>query len=272
MDKTRLRILAIVFVVLFPFILQGQTAITSREKRQLEEKFKALKTFYIDDDGTVVYYEKGTSIDTVVVEPDAVAPVPRVKVKVSVNESGEFEVTSNEDEVEEAKQIAVTAGLLRRPVSTDTIKTQEIEAVVEEAVVEESLPQNTTPEPKRDSKNKSVYPTIEAAKMAVDEKIEELRRQFQQNGKTTRGNSFSEKISGRVDGSLRRNTYRFNEGNDENTADLEDEFNGLPTYYINGERVEKVEADKLKERSILKKEMKRSTKNPNGEIWIETIP
>jgi len=274
MNKTS-KILIAIFVICFPFVMKGQGVISSEEKRQLEEQFKSLKTFYIDDDGAVVYYTE--PVDSALIEENK--PTPRVKVKVSVDNDGNYVVSSNEDEVDETALTSKPKTEIQTTINKETPKNVspvKKDSPSASSTVADILPIDTTTvvrAKKGAAKSESIYPTLEAAIMAVEEKMEELKKQYSQGGKGSKGSSsLSSKLSrGSVDGSLRSGSSKLNinETTEASANEEEHDYGDEPTYYINGEVADKSEVRKLKQRDIVKKEMRRSTKNPNGEIWIE---
>ncbi|NDW18981.1 hypothetical protein D0T53_08665 [Dysgonomonas sp. 216] len=258
MDKT-IRTLITLFIVCFPFSINGQSSISEKDKKELEERFSSLKTFYIDDDGAVVFYtdqDQPKENDPEQTKKEEKAATPRLKVKVTQDENGEYIVTSNEGEIEHtAKSIPI-----KREVASE-------ESTQSEA---DTATQNETSGNNKSEKTSSglTYKTLEEARLAVEAKMEELKKQYSQRSPKT--NSFGNRISNGVDGSLRNNSITIKQSrNKQSDTDLMAEYGNEPTYYINGNVSDAEVVRKLKQKDIIKKELKRSSKNPNGEIWIE---
>lgn len=287
-----------VYLTSFPLFLSAQETqtrnISEDEKRTLEKKFEKLKTFYIADDGTVVFQQKS---DSIVDKPEENIVTPaKVKVKVSVDEFGDYVVTSEETSTEYLDDTWTTPTEADFSTPTKDVKKEEVavtqgDSVIEDNVVNDEAPvaissteeheeniiideEDNTPKKEVFKKKTSSYKSLEEAALAVDQLLEELKKQQTQQGKSKSKMSLSQKMSGGVDGSLRNKSYDLKDYDDEGDSnvseDEEADDTGEPTYYINGEPATKQEVQKLKSGDVLKKVIKRSKTNPNGEWWIET--
>lgn len=274
----------------------AQNVISDEERRQLEERFKELKTFYIADDGTVVFNhtaaeESEDGQATQAQQQGASKQQPaRVKVKVNVNEDGEYVVTTEKEE--DYSYIENESELY--PVHESVLYTEEEKqdnnqsAVVGFATGEEIMRESSrseksvnasakneekTTKVRAPKKNEPNLKSIEEATMVVEDILESLRKQQKQLNSQGRRGSMSDKIAGGVS-SVRRDKYTHDLGYmQEDTTennDVVEEGDGVPTYYINGVKSEEAEFKKLKTRDILKKERKISKSNPHGEWWVET--
>jgi hypothetical protein len=282
--------LAIAFVCVQPCIAAQKPdhkGISAEEKRELEKRFQGLNTFYIDDDGAVVYLQKEAVADSISKpSPQAAATVPHVKtkIKVYINEWGEYVVSTEEtaNEQYDGQKIPTEGGDTAAKVQRETLATGNADASVQHVVQpasssdETSVIQKPKPSKKNDpEKMTSSYKSLEIAMADIDQLIEELKKP--QNQRSSNGKiPLSQRASSGVDGSLRGQTYEFSDYEDEQqepaVSEEETDANSDPTYYINGVVATKKEVNKLKSSNILKKEIKTSKINPNGEWWIVTIP
>lgn len=331
MSKNSVIIVFLSFLLFIPLLVRSQSTISDTEKKELENRFKALKTYYIRDDGTVAFYTTKTSDATensnsesqdaasnpssvgIEVKPAPKTPASkkdqgRVKVKVSVDASGDYVVSKEEPEIvlthpsiikdEEPEEIVVETPIIFEAVKVEEPKTVHPEPESPKPVTAKAEVQTTKSEPKSASKSTTVsskaaavesttsgskktrdvfkrkessYKTLEEAAMAVDDLLEQLKKERENEKNATRRNSLSNRMSGGIDGSLRQNSDNgyYVEKKSDNVDD-----NILtstePTYYINGIRAT-AEAYKLLEtKDILRKERRVSDANPHGEWWIET--
>ncbi|GAB6012964.1 hypothetical protein [Viscerimonas tarda] len=262
----------------------GEKGISAEEKASLEKRFQGLGNFYIDDDGAVVFQQTTENVET---------PQAKAKIKVSVNEYGEYVVTSEEPATEysdSAPPATISYGEKLEPVIesvselavvNDAVDYQNIQpAAISTAsvndpkeVVESNKKKVETPTKSASTKRETSYKSMEEAILDVDQLIEELKKQSSQANKGKA--PLSQKVSGSVDGSLRNKSYNFKDLDDSSEEEVvvengDAENDGLPTYYINNIVSTKKDVDNLKKSDILKKVIKRSKSNPNGEWRIET--
>ena len=280
---TRLIVCFIAVCFSFSLLAQdfAQRGITANEKKALEEQFQDLKTFYIADDGTVVFQQniEENNVEKRIVDTENnTTSAPRIKIKVAVNEFGEYTVTEEESVIEEVEGRGLPTEASYEERDTNIPNTpimlkennEPIKQVIDQPVAisekhEEVITTNNTGKKEVFKKRVSSYKSLEEAALDVDQLLEKYKRQQEQSKK---GSSLSQKISGGVNGSLRNRNFDSFESDDEEITE-EPESNN-PTYYINGVISTKKDVDKLKTRDILKKVVKRSSTNPNGEWWIET--
>ncbi len=316
------------------------TKINEEEKARLENQFKALKTFYINDDGLVVYRsqenepETNTTIETVEQDnySNQVEPQPAPSQNIPVINRNVTEDTSARNDYQPSYSSPSTSGsrgvvsLSKRPVNPDMVITeskvirQEVPTTVyPEPVINEEkkeLPkpaeikatnetiaeqpeEKATAQPTKSSRKKSVfdkpplkYKDMEEAAMAVDDLLEKLKKEQSQ---TSNSGSMSSRIArGAGKSSLRKQTIsdsdylndmgvsQSNRGVSRVTQSMMDQLpyeeDGgevivpIPTYFINGQEVEKSVVDGLRKKDIIRREIRtRNTisGNPAGEVWIE---
>ncbi|MDR1811120.1 MAG: hypothetical protein LBR34_12110 [Prevotella sp.] len=274
----------------------ARKGISAEEKRELEKRFQGLNTFYIDDDGAVVYLQKEAVIDSIADPAAKTAAVPytKTKIKVYINEWGEYVVSTEETanerydgeeipteggqpvEINEPATVhseSLAAGNTRAKVQKN--KKSDASSFTETADAQKPKPSKKSSAPKTQSTSTS-YNSLEMAMADVDQLLEELKKQ--QNQKSSKGRiPLSQRASSGVDGSLRGQTYELDDYEEQSQPayseyDEEADSNSDPTYYIDGVVATKKEVSKLKTSDILKKEIKISKTNPNGEWWIVTIP
>lgn len=167
---------------------------------------------------------------------------------------------------------------------------EEIEEDEEEIIVEKP----TTDKKKSvfDRKRESQYKTLEEAALAVEALLEDLKKDQQtQSGSA---GSMSARLSRGANKSLRKeaSTPIIKSSNSKPTEtskpttvsppskkvqenpknSVSDETDNLPSYFINGQQVEKIDIDRLRKKDIISKEVRirnTVTGNPNGEVWYE---
>lgn len=289
MNKKTLVIYCLLLVVGFGIKLQAQSnVISEEERRELEERFKKLKTFYIADDGTVVYNpvveeaQNGTSETNEVFVKKQPA---RVKVKVNVNEDGEYVVKTEEPDytLNEREELYPVHESVVYSVSAEADEA-DVPAVVNRAtgaeitsssskVKPQVRKEESTPSKRTVKKQEPNLKSLEEAVLVVEDILETLRKEQSLNN-TKRKNSIQGRLSGGVN-SVRqsKNTYDLSEYTSEiNSEDdtVTEEESDSPTYYINGVRSDESEYKKLKSKDILKRQRKVSKTNPHGEWWVET--
>jgi len=330
----------------------SQVGISQQEKKRLEEKFKALKTYYIDDDGTVVFYTNDNTSNntptnkssvTPVVTPPAPKPVSEVVVKEEnikdthtedIGDIGNIDIIKDdainnstqssfnadmfyhEEEIVEEEVLADTTNLVDETdiidevdtvdnmtvddiiYTVDTIndidtvaipeETEETQVFIEDETElaeqpdtdnnEELIADNTTVEKKRDvfKKYQPSYSSLEEAAMATEDLLEKLKLELEHSSVrkvVTERSSLSQRLAGGVNSIMRKDysdeIKNLGQQSSVSLSDLPGD-NGEPTYFINGVQADRLEVDKLKPENIRKKQVKRSTTNPNGEWWIET--
>lgn len=130
-------------------------------------------------------------------------------------------------------------------------------------------------------KKEPEYKTVAEAALAIDEIIYQLKSE---NKKTTNPTSMSSRLSlgANKTGFIKKplsenkkeeeNLPQANRRNISTETDSNDSSWTEPTYYINGNEVERQEVDLLKKNDIISKEFKIKNTlsgNPNGEIWYE---
>ncbi len=297
MNKFFLVICYLFLTVSFGVKLQAQNNVISEgERRELEERFKKLKTFYIADDGTVVYnlsanetQNDSLNNNTTKQETTPVKKEPtRVKVKVDVNEDGEYVVKTEEPDytLNEAQELDPVHESIIYSASTEEIETET--PVVNRATGAEVMSEfglspskgksqvkkGETPSTKRIVKKQEPnLKSLEEATLVVEDILETLRKEQSQNN-IKRKNSIQGRLSGGVNSVKQgRNTYDLTEYSDESkTDDIADvgEDYDTPTYYINGVKSDETEYKKLKSKDIHKRQRKVSRSNPHGEWWVET--
>jgi len=280
LKRMKTMIYKILYLILFIYLplaitAQTETVISSEEKRDLEKKFQGLKTFYIDSDGTVVYRYNETSTT----EPEQAATdnkQNRVKVKVNINEDGEYVVTTEQPDYTFSDSESELHSIPENIQIKDDFEKKKTEKIDKEVYLE-SLEDFDTDDndqiidiPKRKalSKKEPTYKTLEEAALALEDLISQYKQQ-QSQSRNRGGSSLSKKASGGVDSSIRREyTQNFP---DEDTPEYEEVSNGSePTYYINGVKADAQEYNKLKPEDIRRKERRASKTNPNGEWWVQT--
>ncbi|MFR9165539.1 MAG: hypothetical protein ACLVKO_04625 [Dysgonomonas sp.] len=263
------RIFCVLFFICFCFTIQAQNkGISLEERRSLEEKFKDLKTYAIDDDGTVIFYYQGVeNNDNFVTATEESTVKPTVKVRVSVNDSGEYVVTKEEQN--ELQNIPIQE---KPQKETHSYPFMESNNSDKKSSIHESN-KNVTAKADVFGRREPTYKTLEEAALAVDNLLDELRKQ-QNNTSSKKG--LSQKLSRGVDGSLRKNSYDLKDEDiysvtdDNKLSDSNSKYDTEPIYYINGVKSTTEEFKKLKPDEILRKERKRGN-NSSGEWWVETI-
>lgn len=304
MVKFKLFQIMILGGLLIPVLTYAQSenkkSISAEEKRRLENQFKDLKTFYIADDGTVVYQQPVGGDSTQQTSTPTAFQFSETSRQDSASESG----SRHEVAVEESNTAGATTALnLSTEYYSDTesvsntgkvyyskeanylpVQTQVVVEVQNNNVnttENESLAEIDDSEPIvkhsvfRKKEIKSSYNSLEEAAMAVDAKLEELMKEQQSLKSTGRRSSMSSINSVKDVRNMRRSSSSYSS----NTSDLpssatlsrDTNANGEAVYYINGVMVTKEDIDRLKSNEILKKQIKSGRTNPNGEIWVETI-
>ena len=307
MDKVVRKIAFFVLAICLPASVLAQSTqtdgISADEKKRLEERFKALKTYYIDDDGTVVYIpdknNKSSNTKTVT-GADTLADAT---TKANENESeastqnnsfnaliGASEPILEEDVLRSNPEPEEVRPVFTRPVE-NTVVEEKIDDLFSEPVITKSKAETAVSVAKEKTGEENAiargpkkatevkYKTIEEASMAVDATLEMLKKQQTQSQMDEKKASLSRMITGGGGSVLRKTNSSYKLLDEipdnaisnltpekENTTDYGDE----PTYYINGVKVDRTEVEKLKQKDIIRKERKRSSTNPNGEEWIET--
>lgn len=219
-------------------------------------------------------------------EPKPVESFSAPKETVVVNQTEEVEVSKKEDKTVVKNIISVLGS--GSPNKTGVNQLEEIEE--EDVIVEK--PKSNKKKSVFDRKRESQYKTLEEAALAVEALLEDLKKDQQAQSNT--GGSMSARLSRGANKSLRKNaaTTVSSSSNSkspetsksvvskesskkvENSVEykIDDEFDNLPSYFINGQQVEKVEVDRLRKKDIIGKEVRvrnTVTGNPNGEIWYE---
>ena len=281
MNMRKTKVLCLLLFICFSTIIKSQTSITSEERQKLEERFKDLKTFQIGNDGTVIYNYGDTINSSTLTTPQSTKDQSaRVKVKVSINEDGEYVITTEEPDYVLPKNEPVHYPIQEKSnISVEDDDTQyhfeeRFEEKKEVAPKPVSSKEVKTTERKSSKYKVQTYKNLDAAIGAVDDLLEQLKRQKEQEYGRNK-NSLSRRASGGVDGSLRKNSYNFS-AEDEQSDEITESATSVestevnPTYYVNGVEVTPEEYKKLKAKDILKRERRRSKSNPNGEWWVET--
>lgn len=301
MNKFFLVICCLFLTVSFEIKLQAQNNVISEsERRELEERFKKLKTFYIADDGTVVYnisvnetQDESQNNDITKTETTPAKQKPaRIKVKVNVNEEGEYVVKTEEpdytlNEVQELdpvhESVIYSANTEEEESETPTVNRATGAEVMSEFGLSPSK-ENPQPQVKKAEasatkrtvkKQEPNLKSLEEATLVVEDILEALRKEQSQNN-IRRKNSIQGRLSGGVNAVRQgRNTYNFTEYSDnesrvDDDVTASEEDSGTPTYYINGVKSDESEYKKLKSKDILKRQRRVSRSNPHGEWWVET--
>lgn len=260
------KIIYFILLICFPSIVlsQTQTSISAGERLELEKKFQALKTYYIDDDGTVVYRYSDNASEEEAQQPAQKAP-SRVKVKVQVDEEGSYVVTTEQPDYTISENDSKLHSIPENIQLKDDLEKKEIEK--EHQKLKSSRVQKET-SARKASRRESSYKSLEEAAMDLDDLINEYKR-MQNQAQNKRGNSLSKKLSGGVDSSIRRD-YSKEFADDDDGVEEDHSYGSEPTYYINGVQVEAEEYKKLKPEDIRHKERRASKANPNGEWWVQT--
>lgn len=208
----------------------------------------------------------------------------------------------------ESADASVTPVIIRKKAIkiTDSVDVRPAQEEAKETATSEPMPQsiNFTRTPEKTTSNKisqeeakrkytkfkkyekqeSQYKSIEEAALAVDALLEDLKKSQNQ---TSGSRSMSSRLStGANRTGLKKkplsssSTYTppptssmtSSASQQTETSDSFSEWDSEPTYYINGNEVEKNEVDQLRSKDIISKQIKmRNTRsgNPNGEVWYE---
>lgn len=318
------------------------TKIDETEKKRIENQYKALNNFYIDDDGLVVYQTQSrnnqqgvneVSTDTInQTSPKEVTKETEGKLlteesKHSNNLVEKKPISRNTTPSEERINSKHLASQDKSPVRPNIIKKEaskptearisEIPAdkeptednsrtIINSPITEQeednklatNTPKKNNEKANQTSKSKGKktsifdkkqyspqYKTMEEAALAVEALLEDLRKEQVQ---TTGAGSMSSRLAGGAGrGTLRKKpstnpSYSSNNTNSENSSsrntnsstfiDEESAFGYEPSYFINGNEVEKSEVNRLRKKQIINKEVRTRntvTGNPNGEVWYE---
>lgn len=273
MNRKIYKRLWLILLICLPLTIKGQaqSSISIEERMELEKKFSKLKTFYIDDDGTVVYnYESDET--TKEEEVPSKAKQDRVKVTVNINEDGEYVVTKEQPNYSLTEQDTQLESIPENIQIKDTFENNRLEKEVETAkevvsdtnkISGEALESDsvTTTSKRKILKRKEPTKTLEETALELEDLIAEYKRIQDQSKR--RNNSLSSRLSGGVDNSIRKdyshNLSDLDGGTEVNEEEIE------PAYYINGVEVDASEFKKLKDENIRLKERRR-----NGDWWVQT--
>lgn len=288
----------------FATIALGQDNVTTKisdaEKKRLENEFKALGSFYIDDSGVVVYQAQPKVRENTESHNQDKDKEESVDEKSNVQES--VETTPVKEKKNDTKPISVTNNVTKTDVlpiinhnnidSTQVVK-QSTNAVKNNSTDKPQLVQSTKASNNVKQTNKvslstkaslnkkksilnqrreSQYKSMEEAALAVEALLEELKKEER---KTTSSGSMSTKLSMGVNKSLRKKISTVEPTISEPKQEQEevsDKFGIEPSYFINGEEVTKTAVAKLNKKDIIRREIRvrnTVTGNPNGEIWYE---
>lgn len=253
----------LILFICLPLTIKGQaqSSISLEERMELEKKFSGLKTFYIDNDGTVVYsYGDNATAE----------PVPektkqdRVKVTVNINEEGEYVVTKEQPNYTLAEEDTRLYSIPENIQIKDDFEINEPEKTNTSSDTTGTSLGNNTDNNRANTRQKTLKrrepsKTAEETALELDDLISEYKRM--QELSKRRNNSLSSRLSGGVDNNLRRD---YSHILDSENTDEKDE-GSEPTYYINGVEASIDEFNKLKEGDIRLKERRR-----NGDWWVQT--
>lgn len=287
----------------------GSNVISEKEKVRLKKQFGG-DEFHIADDGTVVFtpkssevvsgtsttkdvnfldeHTKGEEDESVVKESTLVVDNQPSRIITSKknedsDETSDFIIKKDKvlnltqpstdtaeksspasDRTEEKnitvgrKEIKTTSQTSKTAIAPkqNVVKNKGESAVVERTQSPVKARQNTG------KNNKTSYQNAEEAILDLEIMIAEIKKEM------------SNDLTKRVKGSSGNNFDNLEGDNFMTVEDyesvVESEPNYEPSYFINGVQVDKQEFDKLRPKDVKSREFKTQTKNPNGEIWIET--
>jgi len=213
-------------------------------------------------------------------------PVSTGTITVNRSQWGESEAApSNISTIEEQKSNLSTPVEATTTIA-ETISPEEAEEV------RPSAKSTVTSKKSIFEKNPSKYKNMEEAALAADALLEQLKKeQAQSSGSGSMSSRIARGAGGRstlrkqvlLDESIMNdNSYDNSSGynNSSSTTSqsnrtqtiIEPEEYDIPTYYINGQRVDKAEVDALNKKDIISREIRtRNTVsgNPAGEVWYE---
>lgn len=272
----------------------NNTKISDTERKRLENEFKALGSFYIDDSGVVVYQTtKNTNLiqdkDSITTEHDVPAidtqtnevkeeSISPVKIKnTGINSPTPpntffYKKNLKINEISSNTDNSIPISL---PEEKEIVKEQEIIEVKKDTPSTEEENSKKKKGSVLNQKRTSQYKSMEEAALAVEALLKELKKE--ETKASSSGNSMSSKLSRGVNKDLRktsnaRNNYSIPGQNQTNTTTDNSSFGVEPSYFINGQQVEKVEVSKLRKSDIIRREIRvrnTVTGNPNGEVWYE---
>lgn len=275
---------AIIYKVFYLFLLiylpntisaQSQTVISAEDRRELEKKFQELKTFYIDDDGTVVYRYNGTASTQQEEQIPEKSTKSRVKIKVNIDEDGEYVITTeqpdytfskSESELQSIPENIQIKDDLEKQKTDDSSKADEAKSNID--LTNTNRNAEDLLDKKNSSRRESRYKSLEEAALDLEDLINEYKRAQGQNRRAN--NSLSRKLSGGVDSSIRKDYTQTLMDENAIYEEESESYGDEPTYYVNGVKVEVSEYKKLKPEDIRTKERRASKVNPNGEWWVQT--
>lgn len=276
----------------------GGTQISAKEKARLEKQFSG-ENFHISDDGVVVFTpdemlysgNAGNSSDKtekaaepkieleaasnggsqMIVEHRPISPKSVIKANESQERSGEF-VRKDATPISDINIPRSSVGNKVPSESVaENVKSEipiKITKVIspKENIITGEKPAKKAAFGKRELVS-SKYSSLEEAALDIDASLEKLRKEMSSGlPQRVKGGSRNSFGGGAID-----NSYSFM---DTPETDVDkDKFGSDPSYFINGEQVEKKEYLRLRERNIKSKVIKTQdtvTGNPNGEVWIET--
>lgn len=270
--------------------------INQSEKKRLENKFKALSTFYIDDTGLVVYEGKEASsinqsfreeskpvvksdkpisnnnviiVSEPVSEPYIIKEEPvvftkeeNVKPPVSVYEE-EVIIKPKEEVVIIDKQPVSIPKTKDQPKKDQPKVTKDNKATAQETNIEDKDAAKKTVKPQGsifDRRRKSQYKNMEEAALAVESLLSELKKE--QSSIKSSG-SMSSRLSRGVTKDLRKKDSNatstsivVEDTSYEDGSTDESEFGLEPSYFINGVQVDKIEINKLQKGDIINREIR----------------
>lgn len=295
--------------VAFAQVNTKNTKIDDNEKRRLESQFKALKNFYIDDDGVVVY--KTTEADqnrsnnhqynSVENEPTEKSETPVVRRNTTDNSDGYILSKPSRTEDNQGKSAnshfssksPYNTGGRVNPADRPSRQTEESENYYNKPKAKNNkietseIPIKSTSKKSVFDKKPSKYKTMEEAALAVEALLESLKKDQVQNSNsgsmsTRLANGANKAILRKKaisDGALSPSNNSQNTSNRNSSqpstyidSNVYSAFGDEPTYYINGVRVNKEEVDKLNKKDIVNREIRTKNTisgNPNGEVWYE---
>lgn len=282
----------------------GSTKISEKEKKHLENQFKALNNFYISEDGLVVYNSQDNqpsqsqgetqTTNSNSKHSESQNTKPKERGGQSINTESPKQRNIQPTNINKTNN---SSTVIRKSASTPTnnYESQDVEenrgmnmvnttSSTESTKKEDTAPaKSSTKKSVFDKKTKaSQYKNLEEAALAVENLLDELHKQQSQ---ATSTGSMSSRLSGGAGRSTLRkkpmtdtpynsSSSNTNVSTNQNsmTEDESTQYNNEPTYYINGNEVDKIEVNRLRKSQIISKEVRtRNTVsgNPNGEVWYE---
>jgi len=290
----------------------NSSGINDAERKRLENQFKELKTFYIDDDGLVVYQSgSGSSVagqnqetdNSDYIQPET-SPVYNQEEQSNNQYLIEDDYQPTHTSVSNANGVVSFSKKAVNPtnsisLSEDVAATSDIVSPEKEDAATKitAIPEKKDDKPTAPAEKKSIfdknkqkarqYKSLEEAALAAQALLDNLKKEQAQGGHSK---SMSSRLAQGAKSTLRKKPLSsaspydpYSSYEEQSTpakqttiSSVSDEyiseFGDEPTYYINGQEVDKIEITKLRKKDIVSKEVRvRNTlsNNPNGEVWYE---